>query len=77
MRREVWEWWRKITAYPVLWLGAYLLWVGLGALLLFWYAALRPPGLAAGLLAVIAGLPFALLTLSNWTGRAYDRDGPR
>ena len=73
-RRERLE---KITAYPLLWAALYVLWLGFSAALLFWFVAVQPPSLAAGLLALIAIVPPALVWLSNWMQRVYDPDRPR
>ncbi len=69
-----WEQWRRITSFPLLWLGLYACWVAFSAAAVFAWAGLTPFRLAlAAFLAVIA-IPPALLGLSQWMERHYHTD---
>jgi hypothetical protein len=71
-----WEAWRRLTSYPVLWLGVYVCWLAFFAVLVFDWSWL-PIGLAVVAFVVAAAIPPGLLALSQWMERHYYPEGRR
>ncbi len=65
-----WEEWRRVTSYPLLWMGVYVCWLGFFAALIFRWSWLST-GLATIAFLLAALIPPALLGLSQWMERHY------